>query len=81
MSNPPAIILVRPQLSENIGTTARAMMNCALTELRLVSPRENWLSERAVAAASGAEKILEAAKMFDTTEEAIADLQKVYATT
>jgi tRNA/rRNA methyltransferase len=81
MSNPPAIILVRPQLSENIGTTARAMMNCALTELRLVSPRENWLSERAVAAASGAEKILEAAKVFDTTEDAIADLQKVYATT
>ena len=81
MSLPPAIILVRPQLSENIGTTARAMMKCALTELRLVSPRENWLSERAVAAASGAEKILEAAKVFDTTEDAIADLQKVYATT
>jgi tRNA/rRNA methyltransferase len=81
MSLPPAIILVRPQLSENIGTTARAMMNCALTDLRLVAPRENWLSERAVAAASGAEKILEAAQRFETTEDAIADLQKVYATT
>jgi tRNA/rRNA methyltransferase len=81
MSIPPAIILVRPQLSENIGTTARAMMNCALTNLRLVGPREDWLSERAIAAASGAEKILEAAQVFDTTEDAIADLQKVYATT
>ena len=81
MSVPPSIILDRPQLSENIGTTARAMMNCALTDLRLVAPRENWLSERAVAAASGAEKILEAASVFDSTEDAIADLQKVYATT
>lgn len=81
MSLPPAIILVRPQLSENIGTTARAMMNCALTDLRLVGPRENWLSEKAVAAASGAEKILEAAQVFERTEDAIADLQKVYATT
>ncbi len=81
MSLPPAIILVRPQLSENIGTAARAMMNCALTDMRLVGPRENWLSEKAIAAASGAEKILEAAQVFDTTEAAIADLQKVYATT
>jgi len=81
MSLPPSIILVRPQLSENIGTTARAMMNCALTDLRLVGPREDWFSERAIAAASGAEKILEAAQVFERTEDAIADLQKVYATT
>src|ERR1700744_4934457 len=81
MSLPPSIILVRPQLSENIGTAARAMMNCALTDMRLVGPRENWLSERAIAAASGAEKILENARMFERTEGAIADLQKVYATT
>lgn len=81
MSLPPAIILVRPQLSENIGTTARAMMNCALTDLRLVGPRDNWFSEKAIAAASGAEKILEAAQVFERTEDAIADLQKVYATT
>ena len=81
MSLPPAIILVRPQLSENIGTTARAMMNCALTDLRLVGPRENWLSEKAIAAASGAEKILEAAQVYERTEDAIADLRKVYATT
>jgi tRNA/rRNA methyltransferase len=81
MSLPPSIILVRPQLSENIGTTARAMMNCALTDLRLVAPRENWLSEKAIAAASGAEGILQNAQRFDSTEDAIADLQKVYATT
>ncbi len=77
MSPPPAIILVRPQLSETIGTTARAMMNCALTNLRLVAPRDNCLSEKAIAAASGAEKILEAAQMFDTTDAVIDDLQKV----
>src|SRR5579859_5721594 len=81
MSLPPSIILIRPQLSENIGTAARAMMNCALTDLRLVGPREDWLSDRAIAAASGAESILHNAQMFDTTEAAIADLQKVYATT
>ena len=77
----PVIILVRPQLSENIGTAARAMMNCALAEMRLVAPRHDWLSERAIAASSGAEAILHAAKVFPTTAEAIADLQRVYATT
>ncbi len=77
----PAVILVRPQLSENIGTTARAMMNCALTDLRLVAPREDWLSERAIAASSGADAILHAARVFETTEAAIADLHRVYATT
>lgn len=81
MALPPSIILIRPQLSENIGTAARAMMNCALTDLRLVGPREDWLSDRAIAAASGAEGILHNAQVFDTTEAAIADLQKVYATT
>ena len=81
MSHPPPIILVRPQLSENIGTAARAMMNCALTDLRLVAPRENWLSDKAIAAASGAEGILHNAQVFERTEDAIADLQKVYATT
>jgi tRNA/rRNA methyltransferase len=81
MSLPPSVILVRPQLSENIGTAARAMMNCALTDLRLVGPRENWLSDKAIAAASGAEGILHNAQVFDRTEDAIADLQKVYATT
>lgn len=77
----PAIILIRPQLSENIGTTTRAMLNCGLTELRLVAPRENWLSDKAIAASAGAEALLHGAKIFERTADAIADLQRVYATT
>jgi tRNA/rRNA methyltransferase len=80
-ANPPAVILVEPQLGENIGTAARAMMNCGLTDLRLVDPKQDWLSEKAIGASSGAGKILESAQKFMTTEEAIADLQVVYATT
>ncbi len=81
----PVIILVGPQLVENIGMTARAMANCSLTELRLVSPRDPWpLGEvhrqRMMAAASGADDILFEAKVFNTVEEAVADLQHVYAT-
>lgn len=86
MTNNPIIILVHPQLVENIGMTARAMANCALTELRIVAPRDPWpLGEvhrqRMMAASSGADSILENAKMFDTVEDAIADLNHVYATT
>ncbi len=82
----PIIILVHPQLVENIGMTARAMANCALTELRIVAPRDPWpLSDihhqRMMAASSGADDILENAKLFATVEEAIADLNYVYATT
>ncbi len=77
----PAIILVRPQLSENIGTAARAMLNCGLTDLRLVAPREDWLQDRAFAAASGADRVLLGARLFATTEAAVADLQRVWATT
>ena len=79
--NAPAVILVEPQLAENMGTTARAMMNCGLSDLRLVDPKQDWLNERAVAASSGAERILENARRFLTTEEALADLEMVYATT
>ena len=78
---PPAFILVRPQLAENVGTAARAMMNCALTDMRLVDPDEDHLCSRAIAASSGAEEILYNAKVFKTIPEAIADLQKIYATT
>lgn len=86
MTNQPIIILVHPQLVENIGMTARAMANCALTELRIVAPRDPWpLGEvhlqRMMAASSGADSILEKAKLYDTVEEAIADLNHVYATT
>ncbi|CAA7615034.1 RNA methyltransferase [Magnetospirillum sp. UT-4] len=83
MSQPegPAIILVRPQLSENIGTAARAMLNNGLTDLRLVAPKPDWLSDRAIAAASGADRVVLGAKVFATTQEAIADLSRVWATT
>jgi len=77
----PAIILVMPQLGENIGTAARAMLNCGLGDLRLVRPRDGWPSEKAVAAASGADAVLDAARLFPTTAAAIADLVHVYAST
>jgi tRNA/rRNA methyltransferase len=77
----PAVILVRPQLAENIGSAARAMLNCGLTDLRLVRPRPSWPHPRAVAAAAGADMVLDGAKIFSTTAEAIADLHYVYATT
>ena len=80
-SGGPAIILVEPQLGENIGAAARAMFNCGLTELRLVKPRDGWPNERAVAMASGADIVLDNAQLFDSVEAAIADLRRVYATT
>jgi tRNA/rRNA methyltransferase len=80
-SGGPAIILVEPQLGENIGAAARAMYNCGLTELRLVRPRDGWPSDKAVAMSSGADVVLQHAQLFDTVEAAIADLRRVYATT
>lgn len=77
----PAIVLVAPQLAENIGATARAMLNCGLTDLRLVRPRPSWPHPRAVAAAAGADIVLERARIFDETRDAIADLHYLYATT
>ncbi|MCK5295551.1 MAG: RNA methyltransferase [Alphaproteobacteria bacterium] len=75
----PAVILVRTQLAENIGTTSRAMLNCGLDDLRLVKPREDWLGSKALAASSGAESVLESAQVFETVEDAVADLNVVYA--
>ena len=69
-SGGPAIILVEPQLGENIGTAARAMFNCGLTDLRLVKPRDGWPSVKAVAAASGADAVLDKAKLFNRIEDA-----------
>jgi len=80
-ANSPCVILVEPRLAENLGTTSRAMRNCALTDLRLVDPKVDWLSEKALAAASGGERILERAQKFATFADAIADLERVYATT
>jgi tRNA/rRNA methyltransferase len=77
----PVVVLVEPQLGENIGTAARAMLNCGLTDLRLVNPRDGWPNEKALAAASGADVVIEGARLYDSTEAAIADLNRVYATT
>ena len=77
----PAVILIEPQLGENIGMAARAMMNCGLTDMRLVNPRDEWPNRHAEAAAAGATAIIEGVRVYDTTEAAIADLQMVYATT
>ena len=76
----PRIILVEPQLGENIGAAARAMANCGLVDLVLVRPRDSWPNDRARAMASGAETILESARLCETPEEAVADLVRVYAT-
>lgn len=77
----PAIILVEPQLGENIGMVARAMANFGLTNLRLVSPRDGWPNEKAIATASRADHVIAATQVFDKLEHAIGDLAFVYATT
>ncbi|MGX7952523.1 RNA methyltransferase [Tsuneonella sp. HG249] len=78
---PPVIVLVRPQLGENIGKAARAMLNFGLTEMRLVEPRDGWPNPSAGPAASGADVVLAGAETFATTAEAVADCANVYATT
>lgn len=78
---PPVIVLVRPQLGENIGKAARAMLNFGLTEMRLVSPRDGWPNPSAGPAASGADVVLENARVFDSVADAVADCANVYATT
>jgi tRNA/rRNA methyltransferase len=80
MTHGPVIILVRPQLAENIGAAARAMWNCGLDRLRIVRPRCNWPHPKAVAAATGAAAVIAGAKLFARLEDAIADLNHVYAT-
>ncbi|HEY6870661.1 MAG TPA: RNA methyltransferase [Novosphingobium sp.] len=77
----PVIVLVRPQLGENIGKAARAMLNFGLTELRLVAPRDGWPNPSAGPAAAGADVVLEQAAVFETLAEAVADCAHVYATT
>ncbi|SMF61277.1 tRNA/rRNA methyltransferase [Allosphingosinicella indica] len=77
----PAIVLVRPQLGENIGKAARAMLNFGLTDLRLVAPRDGWPNPAAGPAASGADIVLERAQVFGTVAEAVGDCQHVFATT
>lgn len=77
----PAVVLIEPQLGENIGAVARAMLNCGLTELRLVRPRDGWPNPKAEASASGATEVLDGVRLFDSAREAVADLEHVFATT
>src|ERR1700692_3807671 len=77
----PVVILVEPQLGENIGMAARAMGNFALTRLRLVKPRDGWPNISAQRAASGADHILDRVELFDTVEQAVADCTLLFATT
>ncbi len=77
----PVVILVRPQLAENVGSAARAMLNFGLTELRLVAPDFGWPNAKAVAAASGAAEILNRMTIHPSTHAATADLHHLYATT
>ncbi len=77
----PAVILVRTQLGENIGGAVRAMLNFGLSELRLVAPRDGWPNPAADAMAAGALPVLEQAKVYASTEDAVADLQYVAAAT
>ncbi len=76
----PVVILVRPQLADNIGASARAMANGGLFHLRLVAPRDGWPQDRAWRMASGADRILDQATVHASVEEAVADLHHVYAT-
>ena len=80
-SPPPSIVLVRPQLGENIGKAARAMLNFGLTEMRLVTPRDGWPNPDAGPAAAGADIVLEKAQVFESLADAVADCSHVYATT
>jgi tRNA/rRNA methyltransferase len=77
----PVVILVEPQLGENIGMTARAMGNFALSRLRIVKPRDGWPNVAAQRAAAGADDILNGAELFDTVEQAVADCALLFATT
>ncbi|WP_280279930.1 MULTISPECIES: RNA methyltransferase [unclassified Sphingomonas] len=81
MAPSPVIVLVRPQLGENIGKAARAMLNFGLVDLRLVAPRDGWPNPGAGPAASGADLVLERAEVFETVADAVADCAHVYATT
>ncbi|MBK4217311.1 RNA methyltransferase [Paracoccus caeni] len=78
----PVIILVRPQMGENIGGAARAMLNFGLTEMRLVDPRDGWPNPKAIAMASGAAgRVLDHARIFPTLAEAMTGIEFAFATT
>jgi tRNA/rRNA methyltransferase len=77
----PTIILVGPQLGENVGAAARAMLNFGLMDLRLVRPQCGWPNVKAVQAASGATEVLNQVRVFNRVEDAAGDLHRLYATT
>lgn len=77
----PVMVLVAPQMGENIGAAARGMLNFGLEHMRLVNPRDGWPNPAATATASGAAKVLDKLGVFDTTAQAVGDLDYVYATT
>ena len=77
----PVVVLVEPQLGENIGMAARAMGNFGLTRLRIVNPRDGWPNVHARRAASGADHILDNVELFDTLQQAVADCTLLFATT
>ena len=77
----PAFVLVRPQMGENIGAAARGMWNFGLARMRVVAPRDGWPNPRAVAMASGAGRLLDAAQLAPCTADAVADCDLVLATT
>lgn len=78
---PPVVILIRPQMGENIGAVARAMSNFGLSELRIVAPRDGWPNQKAIEMAAGAESIITDAKLYDNFASAMADINIAYATT
>ena len=79
-TQPPVVILARPQMGENIGAAARAMMNCGLSDLRLVAPRDGWPNAAALPMAAGGKAIIETAQVFDTVAAATADISFLAAT-
>ena len=79
-TRPPVVILARPQMGENIGAAARAMMNCSLSDLRLVAPRDGWPNAAALPMAAGGKAIIETAQVFDTVAAATADISFLAAT-
>jgi len=74
-------ILVRPQLGENIGATARALKNFKLSKLRIVNPRSGWPNQKAIATSVGAKNILQSSKIYNSLDKSIGDLDQVFATT
>ena len=81
MDDCPVVILARPQMAENIGATARAMMNCGLHDLRIVNPRDGWPNPVALPMAAGGKSIIETAQVFDTLADAAYDISFMAAAT